>query len=119
MDELLVGATFLEFILMTVIVFGAGAFMMGRALADTWRPAWQNVAYGLLLAVGNRLFMNFFFAENVLSVQGYVVAALVLIGIALLAYRATKAYKMVNQYPWLYRRDGLFAWQKISDDSGA
>ena len=35
-----------------------------RALADTWRPAWQNVVYGLLLGVANRLFQNFLFAND-------------------------------------------------------
>src|SRR5262249_24032704 len=53
------GATWLQFLLLTVIVFGFAAFMMGRALGDTWRPRWQNTAYGLLLGVANRLFQNF------------------------------------------------------------
>ena len=48
---------FWEFIGVTVILFGGCAFMMGQAIADTWRPAWQNVPYGFLLAAGNH-FMN-------------------------------------------------------------
>ena len=27
--------------------------MMGQAIAETWRPAWHNIPYGLLLAVAN------------------------------------------------------------------
>ncbi|HUL06766.1 MAG TPA: hypothetical protein VLV76_10575, partial [Candidatus Acidoferrum sp.] len=61
------GATWLQFGALTVIVFGFAAFMMGWALADTWRPAWQVFAYGLLLGVGNRLFQNFLCANDVLN----------------------------------------------------
>jgi hypothetical protein len=102
------------FILLTVIVFGFGAMMMGRALAETWRPIWQNVAYGLLLGVANRLFHNFFLADDPLNLPSYIVQTAVLIGIALCAYRITKAQKMVAQYPWLYQRAGLFSWRELS-----
>jgi branched-chain amino acid transport system ATP-binding protein len=108
------GSSWTSFILMTVIVFGFGAMMMGRALADTWRPMWQNVTYGLLLGVANRLFHNFFVADDVLNIPSYAVQTAVLIVIALAAYRITQAQKMVGQYPWLYRRAGLFGWQQLS-----
>ncbi|MGH6932523.1 MAG: DUF6867 family protein, partial [Dongiaceae bacterium] len=72
------------------------------------------IAYALLLAVANRLFGNFFFAQSVLSITGYIVGALVLIAIALISYRVTKARKMVMQYPWLYQRSSLFSWRELS-----
>jgi hypothetical protein len=112
--ETILGATWGEFLFLTVLVFGAGAMMMGRALAETWRPVGQCVAYGLLLGVANRLFGNFFFAHDVLSVSGYVVGAAVLVAIALIAHRITTARKMVLQYPWLYRRSSLFSWRELS-----
>ena len=112
--ETILGATWIQFIFLTVIVFGAGAMMMGRALAETWRPVGQCVAYGFLLGVANRLFGNFFFAQSVLSVSGYIVGTAVLIAIALVAYRITRVRKMVLQYPWLYRRESLFSWREIS-----
>jgi branched-chain amino acid transport system ATP-binding protein len=102
------------FLLLTVVMFGFGALMMGRALAETWRPIWQNVVYGLLLGVANRLFHNFFLADDVLNLPSYVVQTAVLIGIALIAYRITQAQKMVAQYPWLYQRTGLFSWKELS-----
>lgn len=102
------------FIGLTLILFGGAALMMGRALADTWRPAWQNVAYGLLLGVGDRLFGNFLFASDVVSLSGYLVHTAVLVAMALLAYRITKVHKMVAQYPWMYQRAGLLSWRKIS-----
>jgi uncharacterized protein DUF6867 len=108
------GATWLQFGVLTVVAFGFAAFMMGRALADAWRPGWQNVAYGLLLGIANRLFQNFLNANDVLNLVAYAIGAAVLIGIAITAYRATQAYKMVAQYPWLYERAGPFSWRQKS-----
>jgi hypothetical protein len=108
------GSSWSGFVLLTIVVFGFGALMMGRALAETWRPVWQNVAYGLLLGVANRLFHNFFLADDVLNLPSYVVQTAVLIGIALVAYRITQAQKVVAQYPWLYQRTGLFSWKELS-----
>jgi branched-chain amino acid transport system ATP-binding protein len=36
----------------------------------------------------------------------------VLIAIALAAYRMAQARKMIQQYPWLYARAGLFSWRE-------
>ncbi len=108
------GSGWISFLVLTVIVFGFGAMMMGRALGETWRPAWQNVAYGLLLGVANRLFHNFFVGDDVLNLPSYVIQTAVLIGIALLAYRATRVQKMVTQYPWLYARAGVLSWREKS-----
>lgn len=108
------GGGWAAFIVLTLIIFGFGSVMMGRALADTWRPAWHNIPYGVLLGIANRLFHNFFFADDVLNLVAYVMQTAILIGIALLAYRATRAYKMVTQYPWLYERAGPLSWRKIS-----
>jgi len=107
------GASWLQFVLLTVIVFGFAAFMMGRALGDTWRPNWQNVAYGLLLGVANRLFQNFLCGNDVINLIAYVIGAALLVAVALVAYRATQAHKMVTQYPWLYERAGPFSWRKL------
>ena len=45
-------------VVLTIIMFGVGGFMMGQALADTWRPWWQILPYGFLLAIGNQ-FLGF------------------------------------------------------------
>lgn len=108
------GATWIQFGVLTVVAFGFAAFMMGRALADTWRPGWQNVAYGLLLGIANRLFQNFLNGNDVLNLAAYAIGSAVLIAIAVTAYRATQAYKMVTQYPWLYERAGPFSWRQKS-----
>jgi len=99
------------FLLLTVIIFGGAAFLMGQAIAETWRPAWQNVAYGLLLAVANRFLDGALFKSDWLDLGQYALDAVVIIGIALFAHRVTLARKMVTQYPWLYEPAGLLSWR--------
>lgn len=101
------------FIGLTLILFGGAAFMMGEALAETWRSVWQCVGYCLLLTVGDRLAGNFLFGSDVLSISGYVTHFGVLLAITLAAYRLTRVRKMITQYPWLYERNGAFSWREI------
>lgn len=99
------------FIGLTVILFGGASFMMGQAIAETWRPAWQNFAYGLLLTVGDRFLDGALFKGEWFSLERYILDAAVIIAIALLGYRITQARQMVSQYPWLYERSGLLSWR--------
>jgi hypothetical protein len=107
----LTGTTLPVFIGVTLVLFGGTAFMTGYAIADTWRPAWHNVMYGILLGFADRLVSHLLFGSELLSVAGYIVDTAVLIAIALFAYRVTLASKMTSQYPWLYDRVGLFGWK--------
>jgi hypothetical protein len=111
---------------LTFILFGGAAVLMGNAIADTWRPWWQNVVYGFLLAVadeflGFALFGGPFFVDSLVSSDGgpfwpaflaYLVDAVIISAISLFAYRVTLARKMVTQYPWLYERAGLLGWRE-------
>lgn len=99
------------FIGLTVILFGAAACLSGQALAQTWRPAWQTVPYALLLAIGSRFLSFALFDGELLSLSGYLIDWIVLLALALLAYRITRARRMVSQYPWLYERAGMFGWR--------
>jgi hypothetical protein len=105
------GDSFAVFIGLTVVLFGGASFMMGQAVAETWRPNWQNVAYGLLLAAGNRFLSGALFQGPWFSLSAYVIDAVVIIVIALFAYRLTRARQMVTQYPWLYEKAGLLTWR--------
>jgi hypothetical protein len=100
------------FVGLTLVLFGAAAFMTGRALAATWRPAWQAVAYCLLLAAGDRFLGFALFGGTLLSPSGYAADSVTLAAIALAGYRLTQAAKMTQQYPWLYERAGLFGWRE-------
>jgi hypothetical protein len=111
---------------LTIIMFGGGAFLMGQALGETWRPWWQILPYGLLLALANQflgfaLFQGPFIIDSLVSknsqplgwaVLVYLFDAAVIIVVALFAYRLTLVRKMAAQYPWLYERAGLFSWRE-------
>ena len=115
----------LPLLALTFLLFGGAAVLMGNAIADTWRPWWQNLAYGALLAVvdeflGFSLFDGQFFIDSLVSSDGgplgpailvYLFDAIVISAISLLSYRVTLARKMVTQYPWLYERAGLLGWR--------
>lgn len=98
----------------TVILLGFAAFSTGRALAATWRPAHWAVFYAALLGAVDRFLHWALFDGALLSPVGYLVDTAVLTVIALAAYRLTQATKMVRQYPWLYRRTGLFSWKEVA-----
>jgi hypothetical protein len=110
---------------LTFILFGGAAALMGNAIAETWRPWWQNLTYGALLAVGDEflgfaLFKGPFFIDSLVSTNAqplglallvYLVDFVVISAFALFSYRLTKTRKMVSQYPWLYERSGLLTWR--------
>lgn len=89
------------FLLVTVLLGGGAAWATGNALAQTWRPVWQLVAYTLLLAGAVRFFHHALFAEPLLAPANYVIDWAVLIALALAGYRVTRARQMRRQYGWL------------------
>jgi hypothetical protein len=115
----------ISLVVLTFIMFGGGGFMMGQALADTWRPWWQIIPYSALLALGNNflgfaLFEGAFFIDSLFSknprplseaLLEYLFDFVVIIAFAALAFRLTQARKMAAQYPWLYERTGPFHWR--------
>ena len=49
---------------------------------------------------------------RMLLLSGYLIDAVVLMAMGLLAYRLTRVKMMVTQYPWLYERAGLLAYRE-------
>lgn len=86
--------------------------MTGQALANTWRPLWQALAYTLLLGVADRFLVFALFDGQLSSIAGYIVDTAILEIVAAAAYMAMRARKMVRQYPWRYERVGLFRWRE-------
>jgi len=112
--ESITGVSLGVFIGLTCLIAGFCAYMTGQALAATWRPMWQVFPYVILLGLADR-FLNFALFEGpLLSLQAYVVDTAVLTIIAVLSFLATRAAKMVAQYPWQYQRAGLFSWKEIN-----
>jgi hypothetical protein len=100
------------FLILTVLLGGGAAWMTGRALARGWRPLWKVVFGMLLLALPVRFFHWGLAHGTLLSLHYYAVDAAVLVTIACLSYRLTRAYQMVTQYPWAYRRTSPLTWSE-------
>ncbi len=100
------------FLLVTVILGGGAAWMTGRAIALTWRPAWQAGVYMLLLGAVVRFLHYALFHGTLLSLQYYLVDTAILMAIGLLAFRHTRARQMTTQYRWLYERTGPLSWRE-------
>jgi hypothetical protein len=108
----LLGTSFAVFLGLTVIITGGAAIMTGRALADGWQPAWMVVAACFGLGLANRILVYALFQGELLSLSGFLVNFVVILALALLAWRITAVRKMVTQYPWRYERTSLFAYRE-------
>ena len=109
--ESTLGTTLDVWIGITVVLTGGAAYMTGQAIARTWRPVWQVVAYGLLLACVSRFFVYALVDGSMLSLSGYIADAVIIIGLGLFAFRLNRVQEMVTQYPWLYERAGPLGYR--------
>ena len=102
----------LVFIILTGVLGGSAAWMAGRAVAETWRPAWIAAVSGLGLALATRFLTYGLFDGELLSLVGFIRDGGFLAILGLVAWRMRLAAKMVSQYPWLYQSAGLFGWSE-------
>ncbi|RLA36665.1 MAG: hypothetical protein DRR03_03620 [Gammaproteobacteria bacterium] len=115
--EALLGTSLNVFIGLTVVIVGFIAWVTGRALAITWKPAWHVAIYCLLLGLADRFLTFGLFQGELLSLSGYLIDTTVLVTIALVSFRFNRISALVKQYPWIYRRRGLFTLRSISGES--
>ena len=107
------GVPIAVFLCLTVVLMGGAGFLTGQALARTWRPLWLVFLYSALMGCADRFLVYALFDGELLSIAGYLIDTAVILGLGLIAYRSTRAARMVAQYPWRYRRAGLFGWREI------
>jgi len=100
------------FILVTIILGGSAAMLAGRAIAATWRPWWQVVAYGFILAGAVRFIHFSLYDGTLLSLHYYLVDTFFCVAFGFLGFRAARATRMVSQYRWLNEPAGLMRWRR-------
>ena len=110
--ESILGTTLGVFTTVTVVVMGGAAFMTGRALAGTWRPLWQVLAYCVLMGLASRFLIYALFEGELLSLTGFLADVAVLTSIGLVSYRVRHVSRMVQQYPWQYERTGPWTYRE-------
>jgi hypothetical protein len=100
------------FILVTIILGGGAAALAGRAIAQTWRPWWQIVAYMLILSAAVRFIHFALFDGTLLSLHYYVVDSAVCMAFGFVGFRGARAKQMVSQYSWINEPNGWLRWRR-------
>jgi hypothetical protein len=100
------------FLLVSVAMGGGAAWLAGRAIASTWRPAWHLAIYMLILSVAVRFLHFALFDGKFLSLHYYLVDYAICLGIGLLGFRLMRVAQMVTRYSWINERAGLLRWRR-------
>jgi len=100
------------FVLVTIILGGGAAALSGRAIATTWRPWWQVVAYSFILGAAVRFIHFSLFGGTLLSIHYYLIDNAVCMAFGFLGFRAARASQMVTQYRWINEAKGLLRWRR-------
>jgi hypothetical protein len=100
------------FVLVSIILGGGGAWLTGRAIADTWRPSWQVAIYALLLGAAVRFIHMSLFDGTLLSLHYYVVDAAICLAFGYAGFRAARAAQMARQYSWLIEKPAAMRWRR-------
>jgi hypothetical protein len=102
------------FLLVTIIFGGGAAWLSGRAIAQTWRPAWQVFVYSMVLGLAVRFIHFSLFGGTLLSVHYYLIDSAVCIAFGFLGFRAARVSQMVSQYRWINQGNGPLRWRRRS-----
>ena len=99
-----------HFLLLTVVLGGAGGVASGRAVAAGWKSYAILPVYMVVLAGVVRFLHYALFGEDILSISGFLVALVVALVAAAYGYRSRRAFQMGMQYSWLFARSGPLGW---------
>jgi hypothetical protein len=105
-------ATIAHFAFITGLLGCGCAWLAGRAIALTWRPPPMVAGAAVLLALAVRFVHFALFGETLLAPLTLAIEFAVLLAVALLAWRRTRALQMVRQYYWLYEPHGWLGWRE-------
>lgn len=100
----------IQYILMTLILFGWCSFQLGKAMASTWQSITLMFFYTLLLTCFDRFLLFALFEQNLFSFIQFLLDFITLSIISLIAFKITRVNYMVAQYPWKYNKSSLFSY---------
>ena len=100
----------IHFILLTVVLGGAGAIASGRSIAGTWRSFSIVPVYMVILAAVLRFLQYALFQGDLLNGPEFLVTLVVVLIAAACGYRSRRAEQMSTQYSWLYTKSGPLGW---------
>lgn len=91
------------FLVLTLIIGGAGAFVTGRTMAQTWRARWKAVAYMVPLSGAIR-FLHYALFDEPSDLVHAAPTFILLTAFALAGFAQARRRQMQAQYPWLASR---------------
>ncbi len=100
------------YLVLTCIIGGGAAYLMGRSLAINWRPVWHLILATMIMGLALRFFHFALFEGKLLYLHYYITDTLTLLVFALLGYRITRTRQMVTSYHWLYKRTSPLTWTR-------
>lgn len=120
MDQAILSTSVWVFVILA-LVFGLCSWLAGQAAARGWRAMRVALGYAVLIALADRFLLFALRDASLLDPTGLIIALVMFLVIAALAYRWNQVDMMVSQYPWLYERAGLLSWRPVpgSDFGGA
>jgi hypothetical protein len=111
-----------SFVVLTLAIGGATAYLTGRAVAKAWSPLWTLGIYVVLLGAVLRflhfaLFGDAFFSfssreANLTALRFLAVELAVLLIGAAIGWRITRTGQMTTQYRWLYEKTSPITWKE-------
>jgi hypothetical protein len=102
------------FVIVVVLLGGAGAWLAARAVAGAWRPWWRAALWMVPLTAAVRFIQFALFQGTLLAGNYYLIDLAILVVIALFAHRRTRTRQMLARYGWLYRPAGPLGWRAAS-----
>jgi hypothetical protein len=112
------GNPFWVFVLVTVVLGGGAAALMGRAVAATWRPWWHVIPLTLLIGALVRFLHFALFDGTLLSPSHYVADTAVCLVCGLIGFRLKRVAQMVTCYGWINERADMVRWRVRKAASG-
>ena len=98
------------FVFFTVVLGGLGGIATGRAFAGSWKPLLTLPLALLAMAAAVRFLSYALAAEDLLSLQYYIVSLVFVVLGAAYGFRAKRTEQMCRQYPWLFARNSPVGW---------
>lgn len=117
MPQLYAEGSFLHVLFLTFVLGCGCAWMTGRAIATSWRPAWVALIAMVPLGFAVRFLHFALFEEPLLEPLTWIFETACLIAVALVSWRHARAGQMVRQYYWLYEPAGPLSWRPRQDGS--
>jgi hypothetical protein len=101
-----------SFLLISLVLAGAGAYATGRALASLWQPFRLALLYVVFLTAGERFLHFALFREPLWAPAWWALDYGLSLAIAALAYYRKRAQQMARQYGFL-----LLNANQLSEDA--